>query len=103
MLRTYPQDGINVEIKALHGYGFQIANSLSQIASNDSSFSKIDLGECERKLKEHYKLDQNISLIFFKFENIGSSQSERNVQYEVYNPLNYEPLNLTICEDTKIK
>ena len=103
MLRTYPQDGINVEIKALHGYGFQIANSLSQIASNDSSFSKIDLGECERKLKEHYKLDQNISLIFFKFENIGRSQSERNVQYEVYNPLNYEPLNLTICEDTKIK
>jgi hypothetical protein len=47
MLETYPSDGINVEIRALNGYAFQLSNSLSQILSNDSIFSNIDLGECE--------------------------------------------------------
>jgi hypothetical protein len=87
MLRTYPSNGIDVEINALHGYAFQITNSLNQIASNDSYFSKIDLGECEKKLKEVNGIDPNISLIFFKFENIENSINERDIQYEVYNPI----------------
>ena len=103
MLKTYPQNGINVEINALKGNSFQLSNSISQLASNDSSFSKIDLGECENKIKETNGLDPNTSLIFLKFENIGSSRSERNIQYEVYEPFNYEPLNLSICENKKIK
>ena len=103
MLRTYPNNGITVEIAALEGYAFQLSNSLSQIASKNSEFSKIDLGECERSIKEHYGLDPNISLIFFKFENIRDSNNERKIQYEVYNPLNYEELNISICETRKIQ
>ena len=103
MLRTYPSNGINVEINALDGYAFQITNSLNQLVSNDSAFSNIDLGDCERQLKEAYGIDQSVSLIFFKFENIQSSLGERDIQYEVYNPLTYEKLNLSICENTKVK
>jgi len=102
MLETYPSDGINVEIRALNGYAFQLSNSLSQILSNDSLFSNIDLGECEAQLKARYNLPSNISLIFFKFENIGSTNGQRDIQYEVYNPLTYEKLNLSICQDLKI-
>ena len=69
MLRTYPHNGISVQINALDGYAFQITNSLNQIISNDSAFSNIDLGDCERQLKSEYEIDSNISLIFFKFEN----------------------------------
>ena len=68
MLRTYPSNGINVEINALDGYAFQITNSLNQLVSNDSAFSNIDLGDCERLLKETYGIDQSLSLIYFKFE-----------------------------------
>ena len=104
MLRTYPQNGINVEVNALAGYGFQLSNSLSQLIANDSTFSMIDLGECETKLKEYYGLGPNISLIFFKFENIGVNPSyERDIQYEVYSPIDYTELNLSICSETKIK
>ena len=103
MLRTYPYNGINVEIKALAGFAFQLSNTLSQLVDEDSPFSKIDLGECERSIKERYGLDPNISLIFFKFENIESSQRDRIIKYEVYNPLNYDLLNISICEDTKIQ
>jgi len=103
MLRTYPHNGISVQINALNGYAFQITNSLNQIISNDSSFSNIDLGDCERQLKSTYEIDSNISLIFFKFENILNSGKEKDIQYEVYNPITYEKLNLSICQETKVK
>ena len=103
MLRTYPSDGINVEINALDGYGFQLTNSLSQLVAQDSDFSNIDLGECESLIRETYNIPDDISLIFFKFENIGSSNNERDIQYNVYNPLNYEILNLSLCQNLKIK
>ena len=103
MLRTYPNNGITVEIAALEGYAFQLSNSLSQLASRDSAFSKIDLGECERNIKEHYGLAPDISLIFFKFENIGDPNNERKIQYQVYNPFNYDELNISICENRKIQ
>ena len=103
MLRTYPHNGISVQINALDGYAFEITNSLNQIISNDSSFSNIDLGDCERQLKSTYEIDSNISLIFFKFENILNSGKEKDIQYEVYNPITYEKLNLSICQETKVK
>ena len=102
MLRTYPHDGLDTEVKALNGYAFQFTNSLNQLISNDSAFSNIDLGECERLLKETYGIPENISLIFFKFENIESSGAEKDIQYEVYSPLDYTQLNLSICTDVKI-
>ena len=65
MLTTYPTDGINVEINGLNGYAFQMAQSINQLISPDTFFSKINLGECERELKDFYNIPQNISLIFF--------------------------------------
>jgi len=41
MLRTYPSNGINVEINALNGYAFQLTNTLSQLVAQDSEFSNI--------------------------------------------------------------
>jgi len=70
MLRTYPHNGLNTEINALDGYGFQFTNSLNQLLINVSAFSNIDLGECETLLKETYGIPQEMSLIFLKFEKI---------------------------------
>ena len=97
MLNTYPSDGVDVQITALNGYAFQLTNSLNQLVANDSDFSNIDLGECEKLLKTTYGIPQNISLIFFKYEKIIRTGNERDIQYEVYNPLNYEQLDLSIC------
>ena len=103
MLRTYPHNGINVEINVLAGYAIQMTNSLNQLISNESAFSNIDLGDCERLLKDTYGIDQSMSLIFLKYENIATSGVDRNIQYEVYNPITYERLNLSICHDMKVK
>ena len=103
MLRTYPPNGINVEIAALSGYAFQLSNSLSQLASGVSDFSNIDLGECEALIRETYHIPNDVSLIFFKYENIANKSVDRDTQYNVYNPLNYEILNLSICQNLKVK
>ena len=100
MLRTYPHNGLNTEINALDGYAFQFTNSLNQLLYNVSAFSNIDLGECETLLKETYGIPQEMSLIFLKFEKIVNNSGETDIQYQVYNPLNYEKLNLSICTDT---
>ena len=70
--------------------------------SSINMFSKIDLGECENKLREHYNLNKNISLIILKYEKISNLSSERKLQYEVYESLNKTRLNLSVCKDIKI-
>ena len=56
MLNTYPSDGVDVQINALDGYAFQLTNSLNQLVANDSDFSNIDLGECEKLLMVFLKI-----------------------------------------------
>ena len=62
----------------------------------------IDLDECEEKLKQENKIDEDESLIIYKLEKNGTLSSQKNIQYEVYNPINFEKLNLSICSNEKI-
>ena len=52
--------------------------------NNTNKFSIIDLGECENILKDHYKINKNLSLLIMKFEKVTNISSERSLQYEVY-------------------
>ena len=106
ILQEYPEDGESVTIDAGNGYIFQVTNlenELSTLSGNVSSnVSIIDLGECGDLLKEHHNISENQSLIFIKYEKVTEIASERDIQYEVYHPVNKEKLNLSICEDVSI-
>ena len=106
ILQEYPEDGESVTIDAGNGYIFQVTNlenELSSLSGNASSnVSIIDLGECGDLLKEHHNISENQSLIFIKYEKVTEIASERDIQYEVYHPINKEKLNLSICEDVSI-
>ena len=69
---------------------------------NDQDISIIDLGQCEVKLKEEYNINENDSLIYLKQENTNAKASEKNVQYEIFEPYNFTKLNLSICEEDTI-
>ena len=62
----------------------------------------IDIEECEKILRDFYDINENISLIFLKSENLNSIPSEKNVQYEIYESINKTKLNLSLCEGTDI-
>ena len=69
---------------------------------NPYNLSMIDLAYCNDLLKDKYDINDNMSLIILKTENVDKKAFERNVQYEIYNPLNKSKLDLSICKTADI-
>ena len=91
---------------------FQITNSEKQksilknttLINNNQNLSIIDLATCEDILKAQYNISSNDSLIILKQENTNSNlkSSEKNIQYEIFEPYNKTKLNISFCEKTTI-
>ena len=111
LLRSYSGiGGLNQIIEGKEKIIYQLTNSENELnllknkSLNNNNLSIIDLGECEDILRKEYHINQNDSLIILKQENISKTKSsEKNVQFEVYEPYNKRKLNLTICGGTRIK
>ena len=88
---------------------FHITNSKNELellkgnSNNTNKFSIVDLGQCENKLKEHYHINPNVSLLIIKFEKKSNISSERFLQYEVYEPYTKTKLNLSVCHNITIE
>ena len=102
--------GLNGEEKITEGkdnYYYHLTtleNELNQGGKTNKThqFSRIDLGECEDVLKEKNNLNENTSLIILKYEKISNISSERDLQYEIYEPINKTRLDLSVCKDIQI-
>ena len=102
------ENGKSQIIKGSDDVIYQITNAknekelLKNNALNNQNLTILDLGECENKLKKEYNIHDNDSLIYLKKENNNVKSSEKDVQYEIYEPYNYTKLNLSICKEEKI-
>ena len=79
---------------------FQISTLSDQKNSDNPNVSSIDLGECEKALKDEYGITED--LIVFKTDIKSEDLTQTYVQYEIYDPRDLKMLNLTICKDMKI-
>ena len=83
---------------------FQVTNGKNELdllqgdSLDNQNISIIDLGTCETKLRKEYHINDNDSLIYLKQEKTNAKASEKNVQYEVFEPYNFTKLNLSICD-----
>ena len=71
-----------------------------------SNLTTIDLGECEKKLKDEYSIPENEPLYILKIDVKKEGLKIPKIAYEVYYPLspgNLTKLNLTVCQDSDIK
>ena len=101
---------LNGNFEDLTVYGnifiFQItttSNQQNKIQSNiNDSVSTIDLGDCENLLKRDNNISDNISLIILKYDIKTKESNSAQVEYEIYNPLTKQKLNLDICKNTSI-
>ena len=88
------------------GIKITITNTANQKDNEKNKNSTtIDLGECEAKLKEHYKIPLNKSLYILKLEVDQKGMKIPKVEYEVYYNLYDQQLvklNLSVCENIKI-
>ena len=78
---------------------YQITSTYNQNNKNYSKISKINLKECEKRLKEFCGLSEDESLIIFKVDIHYEGLLTSNVEYEIYNPINLEKLDLNICNN----
>ena len=87
---------------------YQITNTknekelLKNNSLNTQNLTILDLDECENKLKKEYNISDNDSLIYLKKENINVNPSEKDFNYEIYEPYTFKKLNLSICNDENI-
>ena len=76
-------------------------NTLNGINLNRNDLSIIDLVKCGEILKLKNNIN-NLNLIILKYENLTNLTSEKNVQYEIYNPINKKKLDLSPCNNISI-
>ena len=109
LISTYPADGESIVVEGEEEYVFQLTTSINELDSldgvyiNEYNLSMIDLAECEVLIREAYDdIDDDIPLIFLKFEKSTSTALEKNVQFELYHPVTKEIIDLSICEDVYV-
>ena len=96
-------EGKNLIIKQ-KDYNITITNTENQ--KKPSNLSTIDLGECEKNLKDEYNIPENKSLYILKIDVKQEGLKIPKIAYEVYYPLfggNLTKLNLTVCKHSNIK
>ena len=82
---------------------FQISTIKEQKIGNNPNISSIEFDECERKIKDHYNMNEKDELIIFKTDIYSDNSSAIYVQYEIFNPYISKYIPLDICKDIKIK
>ena len=102
------ETGKSQVIKGENEVIFQITNAknekelLKGESLNNQNLTIIDLGECETKLKKEYHINESDSLIYLKKEKNNTKASEKDIQYEVFEPYNFIKLNMSICDEEKV-
>ena len=106
VIKTYSSDGESLVIEAEVGYVFQLTTTLNELKSlggiypNEFNLSMIDLNDCEALLKQTNDIEEDTPLIILKYEKLSNLASDKNVQYEIYHPINKTKLDLSMCQSS---
>ena len=65
--------------------------------TDNYNISIIDLSNCEALLKEENNIEEKDSLIILKKEKLKSKTTEKDIEYECFEPYNKTKLNMSIC------
>ena len=96
----------NNEIFIYEELTVSLTTVLNQINDkNNSNISTIDIGDCERILKDECKIPYNQSLFMRKIDVIQTGMKIPKIEFDVYTKLNgthLTKLNLSYCSNSKI-
>lgn len=89
-------------IKILNNTVYEITTSSNQNHNDYVSVSSIKLGECENILKKINLIPYNETLIIFKTEIFKKNHLIPLIEYEIFNPLTKEILDLDHCKNADV-
>ena len=81
---------------------YQFTTTENQNNNKNNNYSTINLGECEIKLKTHYNISFNESLLIFKIDVFKSGHITPTIEYEVYNSKTKDKFDLIHCKDSTV-
>ena len=108
ILKDFQKDGNEIVINTTNNYIYQITSSkneldiLNENKNNTNKLSVIDLKNCSDVLIDAYNLTNETNLIILKYENLVNDVNEKSIQYEVYEPILFQKLNLSFCSTVSI-
>ena len=76
---------------------FQISTYDEQKENDNPTISSIDLGECEKILKNKEHLSDQDDLIIIKVDEKGEGLYSTSVRYEIFNPKTYKQISTEDC------
>ena len=82
---------------------FQYSTIEEQLNNKTEEVSSVDLGECEGKLRKQEGLNDTEQFLMLKLDIKNSTSNAVFVQYEVFNPHDYNKVSLEICKNDTIK
>ena len=107
IILSYPRINGKPIIKTTGNITVEITTGENQMAclnegKCDDTLSVIDLSKCEILLRNKYHIDNSIPLIYIKTQSNSNISYEKNIQYEIYEPINKTKLDLSICQNTSV-
>ena len=99
LLEQVTKDKKKELIKKVNDTLYHITSSYNQNINNSSL---IKLGECENILKEKYSINKNEALIIFKIEKKIEEILIPLIEYEIFDPITKQTLDLNYCKKTNI-
>ena len=82
---------------------YQITTTENQKKNKYTNISTVNLGDCEKRLKEIYGIDKNLSLLIFKIDYYQTGLLIPVIGYEIYHPKTKSKLDLNYCKDIFVK
>ena len=90
-------------------YGHNITIEITDTMRLKQYFNKniyisdiINITECENKLREEHSIPDNKELIILKIDLRRNDTASTQVEYQIYNPIDNTPLDLSVCKNNKI-
>ena len=81
----------------------QYSTLKDQSTNTDNSYSSVDLGDCEDKLRQQEGLSESEDFLMVKVDLKNSTTNAVFVQYEIFNPRDNSKVSLDICNNDLIK
>ena len=88
-----------------NGISLTITTTENQKRNKNNNMTTINLGKCEDKIKESYKISKEKVLYLLKIDVYEKGMLIPKIEYEIYYPLIGEKLvnlSLSVCSDSKI-
>jgi len=82
---------------------YTLTTSDNQKNTKQKNESTIYLRDCQNKLKDHYNISTNETLLIFKIDIFEHCSDNPIIEYEIYNSKTKEQLDLIYCQDIKIQ